>query len=129
MTTRKRKYIEEDNKMDIESKDENKKSRYISKKTISMILEKYKYKCANNPNNPVIKDYYCPMWLLYNGDFDISRYEIDHIEEYSLTGDNSIDNLQPLCPSCHTVKTKKFLKNKCVFTSSEINHGRCFMEV
>jgi CRISPR/Cas system Type II protein with McrA/HNH and RuvC-like nuclease domain len=115
--------------MNIESKDENKKSRYISKKTISMILEKYKYKCANNPNNPVIKDYYCPMWLLYNGDFDISRYEIDHIEEYSLTGDNSIDNLQPLCPSCHTVKTKKFLKNKCVFTSSEINHRRCFMEV
>ena len=70
-----------------------------------MILEKYKYKCANNP---IIKDYFCSIWLLYNGDFDISWYEIDNIDK--LTENNSIDNLQPLCPSCNTLKKEVFEK-------------------
>ena len=106
-----------------------KKSRYISKKTIRDIIEKYDNKCANNPDNPIIKDYICPMWLLYNGTFDISGYQIDHIDEFSITEDNSINNLQPLCPSCHIVKTKQFMKNKCMFTSTEINNGRCIMDI
>ena len=130
MTSGKRKYINEDeNKMVIDEPCTIKKSRYISKKNITIILNKYNNKCANNPDNPIIKDYICPMWLLYNGSFDISGYQIDHIDEFSITNDNNVNNLQPLCPSCHVVKTKQFMKNKCTFTTNEINNGRCLMEI
>jgi hypothetical protein len=129
MSSKKRKNNEYDDIMIVENSSVYKKSRYISKKTINIVLEKYKNKCANNPDNPVIKDYICPMWLLYNGDFDISGYQIDHIEEFSITNDNSVNNLQPLCSCCHIVKTKLFMKNKCLFTSTEINNGRCLMEI
>lgn len=90
--------------------------------------EKYK-QCANFPNSGVIKDYCCPMWLLYNGYFDASEYEIDHIDEVSKTNDNSLSNLQLLCACCHKIKTKVFMKNKCIFTSTEIANGACLMDV
>jgi hypothetical protein len=69
------------------------------------------------------------MWVLYDGDFDDSGFEIDHIDEFSKTKDNELSNLQLLCPCCHKVKTKIFMKNKCQFTSSEIGNGQCLMEV
>ena len=44
------------------------------------------------------------------GSFDASGYDIDHIHERSLTGNDEIDNLQALCKCCHSVKTKAFLQ-------------------
>jgi hypothetical protein len=67
--------------------------------------------------------------MLYNGFFDESGYEIDHIDEFSKTHNNELSNLQLLCACCHKVKTKLFLKNKCIFTSTEINNGACLMDV
>jgi 5-methylcytosine-specific restriction endonuclease McrA len=32
-------------------------------------------------------------------------YEIDHIKPLAGGGDNSVSNLQPLCPKCHNEKT------------------------
>lgn len=115
--------------LDKEIKTKKKKSRYISIHVKREILSKYNGKCANNPFNPILKDYMCPMWQLYNGNFDIAGYEFDHIDEYSITKDNTSSNLQPLCPSCHKVKTKKFMNNKCIFTSTDLNNGRCIMEI
>ena len=81
-------------------------SRYISNKKKYELYQKYNGKCANNPINPIINDYECPMWKLYDGSFDKSGYQIDHIIEFSLSKNNDIDNLQPLCHCCHSVKTK-----------------------
>jgi predicted HNH restriction endonuclease len=36
---------------------------------------------------------------------------------------NHISNLQALCPNCHAVKTKRFMKQKKIFTSEEIDFG------
>jgi hypothetical protein len=90
--------------------------------------EKYK-QCANHPDDNKIKDYDCPMWIIYGGYFDESGYEIDHIDEFSKTRNNDFENLQLLCHSCHAVKTKLFMKNKCKFTTAEINNGACLMDV
>ena len=35
------------------------------------------------------------------------EFEIDHIKPLSANGTNHIDNLQPLCKSCHKQKTKQ----------------------
>jgi len=86
--------------------------------------------CANVPNMFAAgcKDYICPMWSFNGGFFDESGYEIDHIIEYSHGGGNEIDNLQLLCPSCHSVKTKRCAKQKWNFNSLEIDEGRSMME-
>lgn len=74
------------------------------------------YKCANNKEIELIglKGYKCPRWYstYHNGDFDEAGYDIDHIEEYCLTQDHNIENLQALCKSCHSVKTKRFMSGK-----------------
>ena len=36
------------------------------------------------------------------GSFDSSGYQIDHIEEQSLTGNDRLENLQALCPASST---------------------------
>jgi len=36
-----------------------------------------------------------------------NTYEIDHIVPHCLTGDDSFNNLQALCPNCHSQKTLK----------------------
>ena len=61
-----------------------------------------------------LKGYKCPRWYstYHNGDFDEAGYDIDHIEEYCITQDHSLDNLQALCKSCHSVKTKRFMSGK-----------------
>ena len=87
--------------------------------------------CANRPQvfAPGCKDYKCPMWLTNDGFFDESGYEIDHIVEFTHGGTNDVDNLQLLCPSCHSVKTKRCARQKWKFTSDEIDIGRSFMEM
>jgi len=115
--------------MDVDVNLQNKrKSRYIKKDVLNKLFEKSN-KCSNYPGSDVIKNYKCPMWILYNGDFDESGYEIDHIDEFSKTYNNDLSNLQLLCACCHSVKTKLFFKNKCLFTSMEIKNGACLMDV
>ena len=55
-------------------------------------------------------------------------YTFDHIEEFCLTKNNNLTNIQALCPNCHSVKTKNFSKYKYIFTSIELEQGAGFME-
>jgi hypothetical protein len=106
-------------------------SRYISEKIKKSVLELQNYKCANNPNLPAanLHDYKCLLWICYDGHFDLSGYDFDHIEEFCKSQNNSINNIQALCPNCHSVKTKKFMKNKKIFTSCEMAEGRELMQI
>jgi len=72
------------------------------------------FKCANSPDITLkgLGKYKCPLWEkhgIIKGSFDASGYDIDHIIEFSITGNDSDENLQALCPSCHRVKTGIFL--------------------
>jgi hypothetical protein len=109
----------------------SKKSRYISEKVKKSVLEFQNYKCANNPNFPALNlhNYKCLLWICYDGSFDDSGYDFDHIDEHSITQDNSISNIQALCPNCHRVKTKKFMKNKQLFTTKQIATGQELMDI
>ena len=98
-------------------------SRYISNKIKKNVLQKQEYKCAK------IKDYKCLLWICNNGIFDDAGYEFDHIEEFSITKNNLEDNVQALCPNCHAVKTKRFLQNKNIFTTIELNNGAGLMDI
>ena len=105
-------------------------TRYIKKDIKKNLISKYNMKCANLPNSNVIQNYNCPMWKLYNGNFDESGYEIDHINEFAHSYDNSINNLQLLCICCHKVKTNLFAKNKYLLTTSQIiNNGAGLMDI
>lgn len=89
--------------------------RKVSVAQKKFVAGRQNYKCANNPEIQLFKiqNYKCPLWR-NNGDgsFDEAGYEIDHIEEYSISQNNNMDNLQALCLSCHKVKTKQFLISK-----------------
>lgn len=60
----------------------------ISKKLKKMILKEQENKCNN-----------C--------DETLNKYEIDHVLPLYDGGDNSLENLQALCPECHESKTNK----------------------
>ena len=83
-----------------------------------MIAGRQSFKCANRPDIKLkgLETYQCPLWQKNKGDnpgsFDQSGFELDHIDELCMSGDNSLDNFQALCKSCHCVKTKKFLMKK-----------------
>jgi 5-methylcytosine-specific restriction endonuclease McrA len=107
----------------------------VPKDITQYLLSKQKTKCANTLDNPAIglKDYICPLWLLYGGQFDESGYERDHIIEVCQGGSNDIDNIQLLCPSCHSVKTKRFIKQSkpCGYSrinSKDLHNGVAYME-
>ena len=89
------------------------KKRSVSEALKKQIAGKQKYKCANKPNSNLknLEDYICPFWNKQDdsGCFDESGYEIDHIEEHCINGNDSPENLQALCKCCHIVKTKRFL--------------------
>ncbi len=74
--------------------------------------QKQEFKCANYPGSNRIKNYDCPQWKNNNGLFYGDSYQIDHIEEYSVSKNNSQNNLQALCLYCHDNKTKEFISNK-----------------
>jgi hypothetical protein len=108
-----------------------KKSRYISENIKKNVLQFQNYKCANNPNIPALNlnDYKCLLWICNDGNFDESGYDFDHIDEHSITSNNSISNIQALCPNCHRVKTKKFMRNKQLFTTRQMANGAELMDI
>ena len=83
-----------------------------------MVAGRQGFKCANKPEVTLkgIETYQCPLWLKSDADnrgsFDQSGFDMDHIDELSQSGNNSLENFQALCKSCHCVKTKKFLMKK-----------------
>ena len=85
--------------------------------------------CDNRPDQPAVgcKGYICPMWRLNEGFFDEAGFQIDHKVEVKHGGTNDPANLQALCPSCHSVKTKRCAKQKWAFTSEEIDGGSAHM--
>jgi len=123
------------------------KRRQLSQKEILFLVESQNGKCANYPDKKEqngMKGYLCPLYESerLKGLFDESGYQIDHIDEYSISKETSIENSQALCPCCHSFKTKKFMKQPtrvlqnarvftgCFterFTTKEIDIGRAFM--
>lgn len=105
-------------------------SRYISESVKKQVLNRQNNRCANSPMRPALNlsNYQCLLWKCNDGYFDMAGCQFDHINEHCLTGDSSVSNIQALCPNCHSVKTKKFRKNKNLFTSSELNEGRECMD-
>src|SRR5579863_4123889 len=88
--------------------------RNVSEAKKKNVAGKQHYKCANRPGIEIkgLTNYECPLWKIKGinqGSFDESGYDIDHIVEHSITGDDSIENLQALCKMCHSTKTKRFL--------------------
>jgi hypothetical protein len=83
----------------------------LSEATKKRIAGKQNYKCANKPgaNLKGLERYSCPLWKIKNknirGSFDAAGYDIDHIVKYSITKDNSDENLQALCVNCRRSKT------------------------
>jgi hypothetical protein len=84
----------------------------IQENTKKDIAARQGFRCNNAPSGLVYKDnikgkwntlYDCPMWILYDGNFDRSRWEIDHIDNNPSNNDSN--NLQALCPCCHSFKT------------------------
>jgi len=103
----------------------------ISEQVKQYIVEMQKNTCANNPYRPALNlhNYNCYQWKFNKGFFDDAGYVIDYIDEYSLSKNNSIENLQALCPNCNAVKVKKFNKQKKHFTTSQLANGLKYMEV
>lgn len=99
--------------------------RSITKIAKKLILQKQDYKCANSIVKPSINlsDYECLLWKYRDGKFDLAGYEFDHIDEYCHSRNSDMSNIQALCPNCHAVKTRKFLKNKKLYTSTELASG------
>ena len=99
--------------------------RSITKFVKKLVLQRQDYKCANSIVNPSINlsDYECLLWKYRDGKFDLAGYEFDHIDEYCHSRNSDMSNIQALCPNCHAVKTRKFLKNKKLYTSTELASG------
>lgn len=111
-------------KMEICNTNEPIIKKYISIFVKNHILQQQNYKCANT-----IKNYKCLLWTTNNGFFDEAGYEFDHIDEFCLTSNNTLNNIQALCPNCHAVKTKRFMNNKKKFTTTELNNGADVMDI
>ncbi len=105
--------------------------RRISSADKAAILIRQNNKCANSIFQPALnlQNYQCLLWKYSDGSFDAAGPQFDHIDEFCKTLNNDINNIQALCPSCHVVKTKKFMNNKKLFTSTELNDGRAIMDV
>lgn len=92
-------------------------SRKVTQAMKKYVAGRQQFTCNNKPGSNLLglENYYCPLWNSNNskpGNFDESGYDIDHIIEWSVTANDSLDNLQALCPTCHKVKTKRFMMNK-----------------
>lgn len=92
-------------------------SRKVTLAMKKQIAGRQYFTCNNKPNSNLLglENYECPLWSSSKknaGNFDESGYEIDHIVEWSVTKNDDLNNLQALCPTCHKVKTKRFLMDK-----------------
>jgi hypothetical protein len=101
-------------------------SRRVITDSIKQQLLVRQFGCCNNRPDKSIQEierlglnipgkgpYRCPLWKLtgdQQGRFDESGYEADHIIEHALSHDDTIENLQLICPCCHSVKTKLFTR-------------------
>lgn len=74
----------------------------LSKVVKQQISESQKNICAG------VRNYDCPM---KGSCWDESGYDVDHIVEFSLTKCNDPNNLQALCKSCHSTKTKRYMSS------------------
>ena len=109
----------------------NNNSNHISEEVKQYILTKQNNKCANTPYIPALNlhDYNCYQWKFNYGNFDESGYIIHHINECSISMDNSITNIQALCPNCYAVKLKRFNKQNKHFTTSQLAVGMEYMDI
>ncbi len=105
-------------------------SNNISEEVKQIILLRQDNKCANKPFAPALNlhDYTCYQWKFNYGNFDESSYIIHHINEYIISRNNSINNIQALCPNCYAVKLNKFNKQKKHFTTSQLAIGMSYMD-
>lgn len=91
-------------------------SRYIPSKIRNKVLAEQEYKCNNRPGieSKNLENFNCPLWdnKKSPGTFNEEGFDIDHIIEFSLTRDNSRENLQALCKTCHREKTKIFREKR-----------------
>ena len=75
----------------------NKVTRKVTESIKKSVAGKQHYKCNNKPHSTLDKldNYKCPLWKgsEHKGSFDESGYHIDHIEEWSINHNDSIDNL------------------------------------
>ena len=105
----------------------------LSNKQKNYLLDKQENKCANILNSGNVKDenhqiYNCLLWEYRNGLFDKSKYQADHINEFNISKDNSIDNFQLLCSNCHSVKTQRVRKNgNFKLTTEDLDNGQRVM--
>jgi len=93
------------------------KPRKLSEAQKKLVAGNQRFKCNNSPGSNLagLGNYECPLWVdggQHAGCFDKSGYAIDHIDEWILTNDDSPENLQALCLSCHRVKTSNFMMNR-----------------
>ena len=89
-----------------------KMKRKVTEALKKLVAGRQNYKCANSPSaNNIVKNYKCPLWQNTQrlGNFGEEGYQIDHIVEHSLTQNDDESNLQALCLSCHSVKTRRFM--------------------
>jgi hypothetical protein len=89
----------------------------VGEATKKKIAGRQFYKCANNLTAKLdkLENFKCPLWAKADenkGSFDESGYDIDHINEHAVTLDDGKNNLQALCKSCHSVKTKNISQEK-----------------
>lgn len=88
--------------------------RKLSEAMKKRIAGKQRFQCANKPGKKIkgLENYNCPLWdsnSKERGNFDETGYEIDHKVEFSISEDDSEENLQALCHMCHLAKTKRFM--------------------
>jgi len=85
--------------------------RKVSEALKKLIAGRQNYKCANMLSSQVVQNYNCPLWenKERNGSFGEEGYQIDHIVEHAISKNDAPENLQALCLSCHSVKTKRFM--------------------
>jgi CRISPR/Cas system Type II protein with McrA/HNH and RuvC-like nuclease domain len=104
-------------------------SRNTSLKDVEKLLQQQNHKCKNNPIQKAIgvpESYVCPQWKYNQGYLEKddlnNRYlfDIDHINDYSESKDNSFENKQILCLYCHRMKTNYRKKYKSL-TALEVN--------
>jgi hypothetical protein len=100
-----------------------KMKRKVTEALKKLVAGRQNYKCANSPSANIVKNYKCPLWQNTQrlGNFGEEGYQIDHIVEHSLTQNDDESNLQALCLSCHSVKTRRFMIKSTTENTENVN--------